>query len=111
MKIIFFFSLLFIQLHTIAQQINNATDIAALSQDFIYATKTGDATDSLQHAIATIPFTALTSQLKTDDEKKAFWINLYNGFTQLLLTKDPAKYKSRNSFFKSKQIEVAGKIV
>ncbi|MEO7044118.1 MAG: DUF547 domain-containing protein, partial [Ferruginibacter sp.] len=44
-----------------------------------------------------------------DDEKKAFWINLYNGYTQVILKQDAGKYKDRGKFFKSKQIEIAGK--
>ncbi len=42
-------------------------------------------------------------------QKKAFWINLYNAYSNSILKKDPEKYRNRNSFFKAKQIEVAGK--
>ena len=93
-----------------AQQTNTNSSIISLSQDFIYAAKTGDATDSLQQLIATLPYNDLVSSLKTDADKKAFWINLYNGFTQVLLTREPEKYNSRNKFFKAKQITVAGKL-
>ncbi len=110
MKFLLLCVTVFFQLNTSAQQINKAMDILSLSQDFIYAAKTGDDTDSLQQAIAALPYTALAKSLTTDDEKKAFWINLYNGFTQILLKKDPEKYKSRSVFFKSKQIAVAGKM-
>ncbi|MEP7080623.1 MAG: DUF547 domain-containing protein, partial [Ginsengibacter sp.] len=51
---------------------------------------------------------SLATTLSNDDLRKAFWINLYNGFTQYFLKKDPGRYKSRGKFFKSKQINVAG---
>ena len=40
---------------------------------------------------------------------KAFWINLYNAYTNALLHKDPDQYKNRNQFFKTKNIVIAGK--
>ena len=55
-------------------------------------------------------FNDLQNILQRDDEKIAFWINIYNGYTQLLLKRDPEKYKKRNKFFKAKQITIAGKI-
>lgn len=80
-----------------------------ISQDFIEAAKYGDTTTvSLIEAIAKADEKELLAQLGTDDLKKAFFINLYNGFTNYALKKDPEKYKSRNSFFKSKQFIVAG---
>lgn len=45
----------------------------------------------------------IAQQLKTDDDKKAFFINLYNAYTQYILKKDPDKYKNRKVFFKAKQ--------
>ena len=80
-----------------------------LSQDFIYTSKTGNETTPLEKQLAELPFDSLKTMLKTDDEKKAFWINLYNGFTQAMLKKDPGKYKSRSVFFKAENIFVGGK--
>ena len=86
----------------------NATEYIKLSQNFLYAAKTGDSTaafiDTLKHADQNF----LAEQLNTDYKKLAFWLNLYNGFTQVILKKDPDRYKTRGSFFSSKQIDVAG---
>ncbi len=103
MKFLLLFLMAYFTLNAMAQQTNTNSSIISLSQDFIYAAKTEDATDSLQQLIATLPYNDLVTGLKTDADKKAFWINLYNGFTQVLLTKDPEKYNSRNKFFKAKQ--------
>jgi thiol-disulfide isomerase/thioredoxin len=79
-----------------------------LSQEFIYAAKTGNETSLILDRLKNINYDSLKEELATDEEKKAFWINLYNGFTQLFLKKDPDKYKNRNKFFKVKQIDIAG---
>ena len=92
------------------QNLQSANALVALSQQFIYAAKTGDSTAALVTQIENITYNDLKNTLQSDEEKKAFWINLYNGFTQLLLTKNPDSYKSRNTFFKAKQITVAGKL-
>ncbi len=92
------------------QNLQSANTLVALSQQFIYATKTGDNTENLANIINKITMADLKNNLQSDDEKKAFWINLYNGFTQMLLTKNPDSYKKRNKFFKAKQISVAGKL-
>lgn len=80
-----------------------------LSQDFVYAAKTGDATEVYSNQLKEMGMEELTQSLQTDDEKKAFWINLYNAYTQESLRKDPGQYKERGQFFKNKQISIAGK--
>ena len=79
-----------------------------LSQQFIYAAKTGNDVSEQINELSKINFDSLAATLSNDDLRKAFWINLYNGFTQYFLKKDPGRYKSRNKFFKAKQINVAG---
>jgi len=86
---------------------NNA--LVKLSQDFMYAAKTNEATADYINRLKELKYEALLTGLKNDDDKKAFWINLYNAYTNASLHKDPEQYKSRNSFFKKKNIVVAGK--
>ena len=92
------------------QNLQSSNTLVQLSQQFIYAAKTADGTAALVNQIKNITYNNLTTTLQSDEEKKAFWINLYNGFTQLLLTKNPDSYKNRSTFFKAKQIEVVGKL-
>ncbi|WP_207496366.1 DUF547 domain-containing protein [Aridibaculum aurantiacum] len=82
--------------------------IQATAQQFLYAVKTGEETDSLAEQLSNLTEAAITQELDTDCKKKAFWLNVYNGYVQMLLKKDPLKYKSRNSFFSIKQVKVAG---
>lgn len=81
----------------------------ALSQEFIYAAKTGDSAERLVGRLRNMDYETLKTSLPTDADKKAFWINLYNGFTQYFLRQAPERYKDRGKFFKAKQITVAGK--
>lgn len=83
--------------------------LVQLSQNFVYATKTDGLTDSLVKAIGDISYQHLVDSLASDEEKIAFWINLYNAFTHAILSKHPDKFNNRNQFFKAKQIAIAGK--
>ncbi|MEO6452801.1 MAG: DUF547 domain-containing protein [Ginsengibacter sp.] len=89
---------------------NNQSDsnIIQLSQDLIYKARTDESIDDVSAQLKNLDYSKLLSSLKSDNEKKAFWINLYNGYTQAALKSNPGKYKNRNSFFRSKQIEIAG---
>ena len=79
-----------------------------LSQDFIYAAKTGDSVSAYINTLSKANQNELQAQLDTDNKRIAFWLNLYNAFTQVILKRDPSLYKSRNAFFSSRQISIAG---
>lgn len=80
-----------------------------LSAQLMYAAKTGGETKTLQQQLASVNFNDLQTQLDTDAGKKAFWINLYNAFTQIALKENPDQFKNRGRFFRGKQFIVAGK--
>ena len=79
-----------------------------LSQDFVYAAKTNDNSTSILSQLNELSDLELQKELNTDDKKMAFWINVYNGYTQLLLKQNPDQYKNRSAFFSAKQIKIAG---
>ena len=87
----------------------NDNRFTKLSQELIYAAKTGNDTKVLEQQLQDLNYDSLQTGLKNDAQKKAFWINIYNGYTQIILKGNPEKYKKRNKFFKSKQINIAGK--
>jgi len=86
----------------------SSNQIIRLSQDYIYLAKVGESLDAITSKLKAVSYADLIANLKTDNLKKAFWINLYNGYTQAALKANPDKYKNRNAFFKAKQIDVAG---
>ena len=53
----------------------------------------------------------LISELKTDSQKLAFWINIYNAFIQISLTENPDLYKDRGAFFTTPRIKIAGELL
>ncbi len=108
MKIIPFILLLMMALHT------NAADSLSLTteaQKLLYAVKTGGNYGEWRTAINNAAESDITSQLSTDDLRKAFWLNMYNAYIQILLKEDPSRYQHRSSFFSSPLIPVAGKLV
>ncbi len=51
----------------------------------------------------------INKEVTSDAQKMAFWINIYNGFSQHFLKKDPSLYKEdRGKFFSKDQINIAG---
>lgn len=53
-----------------------STNLINISQQLLLAAKTKEATDSFVHILQSLPDNILEKQL--DNDKKAFWINLYN---------------------------------
>ena len=92
-----------------AQPLPSNIDYIKVSQLFLYAVRTGDSSDQYILQLIKADMQKLHYQLPTDVKKKAFWLNIYNAFVQKLLTKNPGKYKNRNSFFSLKKIVIAGK--
>jgi hypothetical protein len=92
---------------------NSQTEYVKISQKYLYAIKTEETAeaDSLKTILAHLPFDKLVAQLQTDNQKFAFWLNIYNASVQYFLSKDATMYKSRSSFFGKKQIDIAGKVL
>lgn len=65
----------------------NSTDISIIetSHHLLLQAKTHEPTDSFVEVMKNIPQKLLWQQLKNDNDKKAFWINLYNAYTQIIL--------------------------
>ncbi len=87
----------------------SSVDLISVSQQLLLAAKTKESTGSFVNILQNISAEDIRNDLKSDNLKKAFWINLYNAYTQVILTKNPDFYKKRSSFFGSKQILIAGK--
>jgi thiol-disulfide isomerase/thioredoxin len=90
--------------------ISKENKIVQLSQDFVYAAKTNENVATFITKLKELDYDTLLNNLQTDDERKAFWINLYNAYTNSSLHQNPNQYESRNKFFKAKNIIVAGKV-
>jgi len=93
----------------ITQQISDTPDqCIKASKEILMAAKTNKSVETqIQYFINLDPNT-LQNELYNDEIKKTFWINIYNAYTQILLSNNPEKYKKRNAFFSSKEIIIAG---
>jgi len=60
------------------------TNINSISEKLLLAVKKREATDALLQQLANLHFPLVQSELINDDLKKAFWINIYNSFYQIL---------------------------
>jgi hypothetical protein len=89
------------------KMVNSNTDTALikLSQDFLYHVKIKEPTDSIEMLLAGIDYNRLTNGLPTDAEKKTFWLNMYNGWFQLLAGREKL---TNPEIFKVRRITIAG---
>ncbi len=83
--------------------------LVQLSQEFVYRAKTASSLDFLFAQLQQLDEEELFHSLNTDEEKKSFWINIYNGFLQATLRKEEWKYKNKKQLFDSSFLDVAGK--
>lgn len=88
---------------------SNISDFNTLSEEFLKDIKTGKDTKKTQEQLANTTLEALEEGLKTDAEKLAFWINIYNAYIQVILSKKPELYDDRQAFFNEERILIAGK--
>lgn len=94
-------------------EIERETTPANLSMLLIERIRNGEPTNDITNCLANISPEKLKSQLSTEPEKKAFWLNTYNAYIQILLQDQPQLFEDRNSwvgynFFSSPQVTIAG---
>lgn len=97
-------------LFTIQIGFSQTEDFVAISKKLVEAAKSKNIKEATSYMdlIAKADEKMLLKQLESDTEKKAFFINVYNGFTNISLRKNPEQYKDRGAFFKSEQFIIAG---
>lgn len=83
-------------------------DFQSLAAGWLYAARTDAPTDTFVQLLAGADRKALQASLNTDQERKTFWINVYNAITQTSLKAAPEKYANRNAFFKARLYTIAG---
>ncbi len=81
---------------------------SSLAQELLQAVRNNKSTKSIEKKLATADAVQLHNELNTDAKKMAFWVNIYNGFIQVVLKENPELYDDRNAFFKKEQVNIAG---
>ncbi|MAU26817.1 MAG: hypothetical protein CMH48_12710 [Muricauda sp.] len=88
-----------------------ATDFNRLSEEFLQHIKDGKDTEAFQEQLANTTLDELANTLQTDEQRYAFWINIYNAYIQVVLSKNPKYYDDRRAFFGDEQLHIAGEMV
>ena len=86
-------------------------DFNNISQEFLQRLIDEEDTSDIREKLATTNLMELENGLRTDKEKLAFWINIYNAYILEILREDPKKYNDRREFFKAEQIPIAGRSI
>lgn len=79
-----------------------------IAQELLYAARTGEPTEAYVQQLAAADADTLFRQLATDDQRKAFWLNVYNAFVQCALRRNKDQYRRRSQFFSRKLMTIAG---
>jgi Protein of unknown function, DUF547 len=82
------------------------TLLLQLSEQFLYAVKLDEPTKELEEQLASLDYDSFRNGLNNDNAVKTFWLNMYNGWFQVLAVKKKLK---NPEIFKSKQITIASK--
>lgn len=96
-----------------ADLINSSKSLRAstyllLSKQLVQTAKDKKDATGIMDQLANASVEKMEEELQTDAAKKAFFINLYNGFVQHILTNNPEKFDDRDHFFTTEQITLAG---
>lgn len=94
-----------------SQILDAETEFNRLSEKFVRNLMNGISTNDIRARLYTATLEELEGQLKTDQQKLAFWVNIYNGYIQVILSQHPELYNDRRSFFKKEQIPIAGRLI
>lgn len=84
------------------------TGLNTLSEQFLNNIKNGEDTMAIRQQLANLEVEELANTLKTDEQKLAFWVNIYNAYIQVILKRNPELYDDRGSFFSNDRIRIAG---
>ncbi|KKL28144.1 hypothetical protein LCGC14_2378100 [marine sediment metagenome] len=87
------------------------SDFNALSEQFLTNIIEKNGTADIRAQLFNTTLSELEERLKTDNQKLAFWINIYNAYIQVILTENPKLYDDRGEFFKAEQIPIAGRLI
>ena len=80
-------------------------DPLQLAMTLLLLVKTGEPAEEIVAQLAALPPTTLSAALDTDARKKAFWVNCYNAYFQLLATE---KHLEKPAIFQDRVLTIAG---
>lgn len=82
------------------------TVLLQLAGQFLYKVKLNEPTTELEKQLAALDYNQLKNGLNNDNAIKSFWLNMYNGWFQVLAVREKL---TRPAIFSSKVITIASK--
>ncbi|MGB0881060.1 MAG: DUF547 domain-containing protein, partial [Polaribacter sp.] len=104
----------FIGLFFFSAMLSNAqekNDYGQISQDLLQNIIDKKSYEKEVNILANSTLEELVAQLKTDKQKIAFWLNIYNAFIQISLSENPDLYDDRGTYFKTDRVKIAGEVL
>lgn len=94
-------------------ELDREVTLGNLSVFLVERIRNEQSTVQITDCLANISPEKLQSGLNTESAKKAFWLNVYNAYVQIILQEQPELFEDRNSwfgynFFSSPQVTIAG---
>lgn len=89
----------------------NSTVYNDLSENLLKNLKTNKSVADIQEKLEKVSEDDLKEVLELDEQRKAFWINVYNGYIIAILKNDKKAFDDRGAFFTKKQINIAGNLL
>ncbi|MEN8719176.1 MAG: DUF547 domain-containing protein [Oceanococcaceae bacterium] len=87
-------------------------DPVSLSANFVDRVIHGLPVDAHLELFRNLEAAALEQALPAQPQQLAFWLNIYNGYTQYFLQTDPTLYlESRPDYFSREQVPIAGAVL
>lgn len=103
-QIIFTTILLALPFYTFSQ-----VDYPSLSTELLNAVRHGQSTENIEKQLAEVSLEDLSKALDSDKKRLTFWMNIYNAYVQILLTKGPSLFDDRGAFFTQKRVIIVQK--
>lgn len=89
----------------------NSTVYNDLSENLLKNLKANKSVTDIQEKLEKVSEEDLKEVLELDEQRKAFWVNVYNGYIIAILKNDKKAFDDRGSFFTKKQINIAGNLL
>jgi hypothetical protein len=87
-------------------EFKNPKDLISFSQEFLLQQKAGNETDAFIDTLKNLDNSKLIADLKSNEQKIAFWLNCYNALVQYKLSNDSTLYKNKKAFFADQSITI-----
>lgn len=104
------FTVFFVLINTSISFSQTEIDYLKVSQELLSNIKNNTQFEDEVKLITNSSLDVLSSHLRNDDQKKAFWINIYNAFIQISLSEKPELFSenNRSDFFSEPRVNIAG---